>query len=496
MPTRKRSKTTRNRKTRRSHMRPMRPMRPMKNLSIPLGYFGSIQINRRSDNGIDFIFNLDNLGKKVHGGAKLLESRESIKLVSEVMDFATQSIVRNIQEKLNSKNSSNSNFIQKYPPMGKGPFEYIVYSTKNNASFINISSREQVKYPTHISMFLNSEDSDFLLQSRNKGHDTRYHITEDSTPKQHFNLEWHISYDPPQNNFYLECKLINPPYSRENELIAKELITYINEALLFPENRISAVNETRKKMYINDTYHRIILQKYYDNKTISQLIGDTSEKHTIHGIPINSIIFPGGSYTEEPIFNSAVQTATDQYNGIIARLTQQGATDKDVKKDNKKQSEKKQLTKILKSFTAAQQKPFFEILSNRQLVLESTEAELAELEAELAELEAKLAKLEAETNGGSDKDDDLYSWETDPIVPINIKGQINPIEKLPIEKLKEDIAKLKKYIAKLKEEIVGITTGQMPPDTDLQRQYTQFTTQNAKSKQNTNNTTNTTKLRR
>jgi len=194
----------------------MRPLNSTKHLSIPLGYFGSIQINRRSDNnGFDFIFDLV---KKIRGGAKLMESSESIQLVNDVMSYATQSIVRNIQEKLNNSNISkdrNSFFITKYLPTGEGPKEYMLTSktTNNGDTFIQFKDfQKQSEYPIHISMFMESTDPNFLLQSTNNGHDTRYHITEDKDPsnKQHFNLEWHIELDTNKNNFYLRCELLNP----------------------------------------------------------------------------------------------------------------------------------------------------------------------------------------------------------------------------------------------------------------------------------------------
>jgi len=486
MPTRKRSKNTiRNRKTRRSMRtmrltRPMRPLNSTKRLSIPLGYFGSIQINRRSDNnGFDFIFDLV---KKIRGGAKLMESSESIQLVNDVMSYATQSIVRNIQEKLNNSNISkdrNSFFITKYLPTGEGPKEYMLTSktTNNGDTFIQFKDfQKQSEYPIHISMFMESTDPDFLLQSTNRGHDTRYHITEDKDPsnKQHFNLEWHIELDTNKNNFYLRCELLNPKRNDSiDQKIAKEIIQYINEALNSPENRISAVNINRDDMYKNDSKYRIILEKH-NVKSVSELIGDTSTKHTMHERHMNKILNAGGLHSNLPRFNQAVETATAEYKAIIERLIQESKDDPDVKKYNEKKSQKDTLTENLNkvSFTENQQDHFFKILKDKQIELELEELKLAELEAELEKLQPN-----EKDGGGKDGSGSDDSWEKAPlpVIPIIKTNEMTLKEK--ISKLEQEISESNKKILKLKQDIFNIIELNTEMQGDALKLFKQFNTQ-------------------
>ena len=486
MPTRKRSKNTiRNRKTRRS-MRtmiltiPMRPLNSTKRLSIPLGYFGSIQINRRSDNnGFDFIFDLV---KKIRGGAKLMESSDSIQLVNDVMSYATQSIVRNIQEKLNNSNISkdrNSFFITKYLPTGEGPKEYMLTSktTNNGDTFIQFKDfQKQSEYPIHISMFMESTDPNFLLQSTNNGHDTRYHITEDKDPsnKQHFNLEWHIELDTNKNNFYLRCELLNPKRNYSiDQYIALEIIQYINEALNSPENRISAVNINRDDMYKNDSKYMIILEKH-NVKSVSELIGDTSTKHTMHERHMNKILNAGGLHSNLPRFNQAVETATAEYKAIIERLIQESKDNPDVKKYNEKKSQKDTLTESLNkvSFTENQQDHFFKILKDKQIELELEELKLAELEAELAKLE-KLQPNEKDGGGKDDSDDD---WMDAPLPEITLKTNEMTLKE-KISKLEQEISESNKKILKLKQDIFNIIELNTEMQDDALKLFKQFNTQ-------------------
>jgi hypothetical protein len=490
MPTRKRSKNTiRNRKTRRS-MRTMRPTRPMrhlnstKHLSSPLGYFGSIQINRRSDNnGFDFIFDLV---KKIRGGAKLKESFESIRLVNDVMSYATRSIARNIQKNLNEENINmnnndnyTSNFIRKYKPMGKGPNEYYVVNNPNQGNhFIEFYDFYKKKYRIHISMFMESTDPDFLLQSTNREHDTRYHITEDKDPsnKQHFNLEWHIQLDTNENNFYLRCNLLNPKRNDSiDQKIAKEIIQYINEALHLPENRISAVNIPREVMYENDSKYWIILAKH-DVNSVSELTGDTSTEHTMHGINMNKILNAGGSYSKVSIFNQAVNTATAQYNTIINELIRENEDDPDVKKNNEKKSQKKTLKESLNKvlFTENQQDHFFEILNKKQAELKAEELKLAYLQAELAKLQPN------EKDGGRSQSDD-DDWMDAPLPEITLKTN-EMILKEKISKLEQEISESNKKIEKLKQDIFNIIELNTEMQDDALKLFKQFNTQNTQLK--------------
>lgn len=500
MPTRKRSKNTiRNRKTRRSMrtmrtmrtMRPTRPMRPLnstKRLSIPLGYFGSIQINRRSDNnGFDFIFDLV---KKIRGGAKLMESSESIQLVNDVMNYATQSIVRNIQEKLNNSNISkdrNSFFITKYLPTGEGPKEYMLTSktTNNGDTFIHFKDfQKQSEYPIHISMFMESTDLDFLLQSTNRGHDTRYHITEEKDPsnKQHFNLKWHIELDTNNNNFYLRCELLNPKRNDStDQYIALEIIQYINEALNSPENRISAVNINRDDMDKNDSKYRIILKKKYNVDSVSQLIGDTSTQHTMHERHMNKILNAGGNYSKLPGFNEAVETATVKYKTIIEWLIKESKADPDVKKYNEKESQKDTLKESLNkvSFTENQQEHFFKILNQKQAELEAEELILADLQADLQAELAKLEKLQPNEKDGGGKDgsgsDD--SWGTPlSVIPIIKTNEMTLEDKIAI--LRQKILESGEKISKLKQDIFNIIKLNTEMQVDALKKFKQFNTQN------------------
>lgn len=250
MPTRKRSKTTRNRKTRRYHMRPMRHIRPMKNLSIPLGYFGSIQINRRSDNGIDLIFNL---GKKVHGGAKLSNSSDSIRLIQTIMDAgARRTIEQNIRNVL----------IPFFPTLVNGYRTYYRTFQDGNRKRHGIHIRndnEHTEFPLHISMFetVPIYDQHFHLQPTRQ-RSGKYHITygnnrDGGNQNVHFPLEWHIVYDEDANNFYLRCVLNPTQYPHGYNRIQiqaieamveaiRAMVDLMNTTLRRDDNRISAIN--------------------------------------------------------------------------------------------------------------------------------------------------------------------------------------------------------------------------------------------------------------
>jgi hypothetical protein len=243
-------------------------------------------------------------------------------------------------------------------------------------------------------------------------------------------------------------------------------------------------------MYKNDSKYRIILEKH-NVKSVSELIGDTSTKHTMHERHMNKILNAGGLHSNLPRFNQAVETATAEYKAIIERLIQESKDDPDVKKYNEKKSQKDTLTESLKkvSLTENQQDYFFEILKQKHAELEAELNKLAQLKAELAKLEeeelAKLAKLEeeeeAELNekeGGSSPDND---WENAPIEPINL-GTI-PTKETQKETLNKKISESEAKISQLRQDISNII---QLTDEKVLKKLNEYKNQNDKRKVKSN----------
>jgi len=305
MPTRKRSKNTiRNRKTRRSMrtMRPTRPMRPLKplnstkRLSIPLGYFGSIQINRRSDNnGFDFIFDLV---KKIRGGAKLSNSQFSINLIRDVMNAGTK---MNISRRI--LNDPNFNLTD---------HRYSIMNGDNTG--IKFYNPGNIIHPLHISMYQTDVINSFNLQPtlHGKTHG-KYHITygndRSGRTNIHFPLEWHIDYDTQDKNFYLRCEYFiqknarPPPQVMINAI--KAIVDIINEVLKENDNRISAID-----------HHRVDI-----NRDIANAMNDNSTSHTINSY-YDERLFPNnidGRRVYNDFLYARVKTATNEYDRLVAQ---------------------------------------------------------------------------------------------------------------------------------------------------------------------------------
>ena len=317
MPTRKRTKNTiRNRKTRRSMrtMRPTRPMRPMKplnstkHLSIPLGYFGSIQINRRSDNnGFDFIFDLV---KKIRGGAKLSNSQLSINLIRDVMNAITkQNISIKILNDPTLANDPNFNLTNHQ--------QYSIMTTNSDNTIIKFYNpgnitRNSVPHPLHISMYQTNYNNNFPLQPTRKLAG-KYHISygndHSGSTNIHFPLEWHIDYDTDHKNFYLRCEYFiqnnarPPPQDMINAI--KAIVDIINEVLKENDNRISAID-----------HHRVDI-----NRNIANAMNDNSTSHTINSY-YDARLFPNnndGRRVYNDFLYARVKTATNEYDRLVAQ---------------------------------------------------------------------------------------------------------------------------------------------------------------------------------
>jgi hypothetical protein len=286
----------------------MRPLNSTKRLSIPLGYFGSIQINRRSDNnGFDFIFDLV---KKIRGGAKLSNSQLSINLIRDVMNAITkQNISINILNDPTLANDPNFNLTNHQ--------QYSIMTTNSDNTIIKFYNpgsitRRSVPHPLHISMYQTNYNNNFPLQpTRNLA--GKYHISygndHSGSTNIHFPLEWHIDYDTEHKNFYLRCEYFiqqnarRPPQAMINGIRA--IVDIINAVLKENDNRISAIDHHRDDI----------------NRAIANAMNDNSTSHTINSY-YNNLLFPS-NIDGRRVFNdflcARVNAATNEYDRLVAQ---------------------------------------------------------------------------------------------------------------------------------------------------------------------------------